>query len=127
MNLKHAWSHYIGLSASFLCLIHCLALPFVTPLLPFLVGHNHWLVESIFVTLIMLSTITIYKGYREHQEPRSLILGILGFALLFTSLLFDHNQLQIIISVSGSMLMTAAHYTNYKLCKVVEPCCHHTH
>ncbi len=89
--------------------------------------HNHWLVESIFVTLITLSTFTIYKGYREHREYRSLVLGILGFTLLFTSLFFAHDRLQIIISVSGSILMTFAHYTNYKLCKVVEPCCDHNH
>lgn len=125
MNPKHALSHYIGLSASVLCLIHCLALPLITPLLPLLAGHNHWLVESVFIALITLSTMTIYKGYREHREPRSLILGLCGFVLLVLSLFFEHNGLQISLSVAGSFLMTLAHYTNYKLCKIPDSCCDH--
>ncbi len=125
MHLKHAWSHYVGLSVSFLCLIHCLALPFITPLLPLLTMHNHWLVESVFIVLIMLSTLTIYKGYREHKERRSMILGAIGFVLLVSSLFFEHDGLQIFISITGSFLMTLAHYTNYKLCKIPETCCEH--
>ena len=125
MNLKHAWTHYLGLSASLLCLIHCLALPALVPLLPLLAPHNHWFVESIFVLLITLSTFTIYRGFREHEDSRALWLGLTAFILLVTSLFFDHHWFQIILSVCGSALMTVAHYLNFKMCKVVEPCCDH--
>jgi hypothetical protein len=127
MHPKHVWTHYLGLSASFLCLIHCLALPVLTPLLPLFATHNHWLVESIFIVLITLSTMTIYKGYREHREPRSLWIGSFGFCLLTASLFFEHNTIQITLSVLGAAAMTLAHYTNYKLCKITEPCCDHQH
>ncbi|MBY0386213.1 MerC domain-containing protein [bacterium] len=125
MNIKHAWYHYIGLSASFLCLIHCLALPLITPFLPLLRAHNHWLVESVFVTLITLSTLTIYKGFRAHKDPRSMIVGTVAFLMLFSSLFFAHNDLQMALSIVGSLLMTIAHYTNYKLCRIDKPCCDH--
>ena len=123
MTHKHVIAHYIGLSASFLCLIHCLALPFVTPFLPLLAGHNHWLVESIFILLITLSTLTIYRGYRAHNDRRALITGIIAFVFLASSLLFPHNPMQITLSVAGSMMMMIAHVANYKLCRVTKPCC----
>lgn len=123
MNLKHSWTHYLGLSASFLCLIHCLALPLITPFLPLLASHNHWVVEGVFVLLISLSTLTIYRGFREHEDARALWLGVVAFALLLTSLLLEHHSLQIVLSVSGAALMTTAHYLNFKLCRVTDHCC----
>lgn len=127
MNPRHAWSHYIGLTASLLCLVHCLALPLVTPFLPLLAGHNHWFTESLFVTLIALSTLTIYRGYKTHRDKRSLCLAIPAFGLLSFSLLIPHTGLQIAVSVLGSFLMTLAHYTNYQFCRHHKPCCDHAH
>lgn len=125
MTAKHILAHYIGLSASFLCLIHCLALPFVTPFLPMLASHNHWFVESIFILLITLSTLTIYKGYRAHNDRRALVTGIIAFVFLAGSLLFPHNPFQITLSVAGSMMMMIAHLANYRLCRATKPCCDH--
>jgi hypothetical protein len=125
MNQKHWLAHYIGLSASFLCLIHCLALPFVTPFLPLLASHNHWFMEAVFIALITLSTLTIYRGYRTHNDRRALVIGMTAFAFLACSLILPHNNLQLALSVLGSILMMMAHIANYRLCRVTKPCCDH--
>ncbi len=126
--IKHHWTHYLGLASSGLCLIHCIAMPIVIPLLPALsvVGDKHWIIEVIFMILIALTTITIVNGYRLHKAPQSLILAGAGFIFLMASLMLHTFIAEVIASSIGSVFMLSAQYTNYKLCRQ-QTCCPNPH
>src|SRR5215831_16524451 len=76
----------VGATASFLCAIHCAALPFVFALLPalglgFLANHGfeHWFIA--FATVLALTMLT--RGYRRHREPHALGLLLPSLVLLW--------------------------------------------
>src|SRR5512146_710329 len=67
----------VGATASFLCALHCAALPFVFALLPalgleFLANHEfeRWFIA--FATTLALTM--LIRGYRRHREPHALFL-----------------------------------------------------
>jgi len=122
---KH-WLHYLGLGSSGLCLIHCLAMPFLIPFLPVLSafgGDSVW-VEVAIIALIGLSTITIFSGYRSHKSRRTLVFAAIGFVLLVASLFVKNYAVQLSLSCTGSVCMILAQYRNYRLCRA-DTCAHH--
>jgi hypothetical protein len=76
----------VGATASFLCALHCAALPFVLALLPalglsFLADHSfeRWFIA--FATVLALTM--MIRGYRRHGAPQALYLLLPGLVLLW--------------------------------------------
>ena len=127
--IKHHWTHYLGLTSSSLCLIHCIAVPLVIPFLPALsaLDSHSWLVEGTFIFLMGCAALTIFNGYRLHKSYPTLIYAGVGLVFLIASLfMHDSFALQLTTSCIGSAFMLIAHYTNYKLCRV-QVCCPKPH
>ena len=121
----------VGAMASFLCAIHCAALPFVFALLPlvgleFLASHNF---ERIFIVCAsVLATTTLVHGYRQHRVRLPLMLLLPGLALLWTGgFIFDAHaglNLHAVLVTIGGSCVASAHVLNmrinrgqlYKLC-----------
>jgi hypothetical protein len=105
----------VGLSG--LCLLHCLALPFVVGalpmLMPFAEGHLH--TQMLYVA-IPLSGIAIGSGYARHRNPRVVFAALAGLALLVAGATVAHGNLGILadrlFTVSGSVVLAAAHLWN---------------
>src|SRR5881394_1059811 len=76
----------IGATASFLCALHCAALPFLLAVLPtlglgFLADH---LFERIFIACASaLALAVLIRGYRHHHDARALLLMAPGLILLW--------------------------------------------
>lgn len=111
----------VGATASFLCAIHCMALPFVLALLPliglgFLAGHAF---ERIFVACAAaLASASILTAYRRHRKPHALFLMVPGIALLLFGVAIDidaHIVVHTISVVAGGLLVASAHVTNLVL------------
>ncbi|MEO8803879.1 MAG: MerC domain-containing protein [Rudaea sp.] len=112
----------VGATASFLCAIHCAALPFVLTLLPilglgFLASHTF---ERIFIAFAsLLAVTTLVHGYRHHRMRRPLLLLVPGLALLWTGgYLFDvHGGLNIhaVLVATGGSCVALAHLLNMRL------------
>jgi hypothetical protein len=111
----------VGATASLLCAVHCMLLPFVLALLPlvglaFLGGITF---ERIFVSCAAaLAGASIVAGYRRHRRPYALYLMVPGIVLLLCGVAIDldvHVVLHTACEVSGGMLLASSHITNLVL------------
>lgn len=110
----------VGTVASFLCAIHCAALPFVLALLPlvglsFLGGHAF---ERGFVLFASsLALFTLGNGYRRHHRTLPLRLALPGLMLLILGVTFAENYSIVVHSVMvtcGGLLVATAHFINLR-------------
>lgn len=111
----------VGATASLLCAVHCVLLPFVLALLPliglgFLAGHTF---ERVFVACAaLLASGSIVSGYRRHHHPHALYVMVPGIALLLFGVGIDidvHIVLHTASVVAGGVLVASAHITNLVL------------
>ncbi|RDS79828.1 MerC domain-containing protein [Dyella monticola] len=122
--LQHArwWNlaDRLGATASFLCAIHCAALPFVLAILPllglsFLAGHTF---ERVFVLCASaLAMFALVNGYRRHHRPLPLRLALPGLALLIVGVTFAESYSIIVHSLMvtcGGLLVASAHFVNLR-------------
>ena len=103
---------FAAISLSGLCMVHCLALPLAAALLP-AVGSwaeaewVHW-AFALIAAPVSLWTLT--------RRPRAATLGLAipGLALIFAAAAgFPSHELETPITVSGSLLLAAAHLINW--------------
>ncbi len=105
----------VGLSA--LCLIHCLALPFVVAGLPFLAqfaeGHLH---AQMLVIVLPLSIVALGLGFRHHRNSRIVITGFVGMAFLTIGATIAHDNWGLtadrIFTIVGALVLATAHFYN---------------
>ena len=123
-----AWLDFTGMAASWLCAIHCLALPFTVSILP-LIGLSFLLSETTeraFIGIsILIAALSLLPAYfRQHGRVRSLMLFTGGISLIITShLLFEESiVLKAIFLIGGGALITTAHLVNRRLCRECEAC-----
>lgn len=111
----------LGATASFLCAIHCAALPFVIALLPliglsFLADHRF---EAGFVAFAsVLASAALISGYRRHRRRLPLLFAIPGLLLLMLGVTFLHAHSLVVHSVlvtCGGLLVATAHFVNLRV------------
>lgn len=111
------WLDGAAVALSGLCLLHCLALPFVVAGVPFLAQfaetHLHY---QVLVVVIPLSVLALGLGYRRHRNGRIVLAGALGMSLLVIGATVAHTELGIaadrFFTVTGSLVLAAAHFFN---------------
>lgn len=109
----------IGLSA--LCIVHCLAVPLLVAVLPIAAisfgssAHFHGLMLWL---VVPTSVVGFALGYRVHRRARIVILGAAGIVVLAAAALWGHSawneSLEIFVSLGGSLLLAAAHWSNFR-------------
>jgi hypothetical protein len=112
----------LGMAASVLCLVHCLALPAILLLAPALSAglthddRTHYCL-AMFVTMFCL--LGILPGYLQHSQKNVLCMMILGLSMVlfatFASAIMLGERFEIPIITVGNLLVVAAHYRNRKL------------
>ncbi|MBN8884301.1 MAG: MerC domain-containing protein [Rudaea sp.] len=112
----------IGATASFLCALHCAALPFVLTVLPalglgFLGDHRF---ERAFIAFAsVLASAALIRGWRRHRAPYALYLLVPGLVLLWTGAwVFDTGSAPILHAVLvtlGGCGVALAHIVNMRL------------
>jgi hypothetical protein len=125
---KHKWTHYIGVSSSLLCLIHCLAMPLILLVFPTLLHldlssiDSFW--EFVFVGLSVTSVLTIINVHKTHNHfSAALPIAFIGVLNLTISLYLNH-KFAIYFMMTGSLMILVAHLLNYRLCRRHENCSH---
>lgn len=119
---ERGWLDLTGTAVSWLCAIHCIALPFFISLLPFL-GLSFLLDETVEWTIIgvsiLVAALSLLPAYfRRHRKIRTIIFFVSGVGLIIaTHLAFEENLLlQVPLLLAGAILITAAHLVNRRLC-----------
>lgn len=120
-----------GVTASFLCAIHCAVMPFIITVLP-LLGLGFLASEPVEWALLacsaVLGTLSLCVGFREHKRRR--VFGVLGLALAFlvAGRIFHEHHLDWwgpILMVLGGLTMMSAHVFNRTLCRSCRACNSH--
>lgn len=124
----------VGATASFLCALHCAALPFVLALLPalglsFLADHSF---ERWFIACATVLALTmLIRGYRRHGGPQALYLLMPGLVMLWLGGYVFHLETAglwhaLMVSLGGSAV-AFAHIINLRLTNLHRYCCANGH
>ena len=112
----------IGLS--FLCVLHCLAVPLTLILMPSLAALPI-ADERVHLLLVLLvlptSTVALTLGCRQHGLKHILAWGLTGIAILVLAAVLGEGFLgeygEKILTVVGSVLVAVGHILNFKCCR----------
>ena len=113
------WIEGAAMSASLLCLIHCLALPLIlaalpamSSVLPISESFHLWVLAF----AIPASCAALFAGRARHGARWPLLLGIAGLGLLAVgAILFGSTPMETPTTVAGSIALVAAHVANWRL------------
>ena len=128
-----AWSirlDRIGISASFLCALHCLAMPLLLPLLA--VTGLHFLAAPAFeIAMILLAmgigALSIGRGYVcAHRKLQPVLLLSGGAVLLLASKIPGLVEIELWLIAPGAVCIMVAHLLNLRFCRAC-PVCHDKH
>lgn len=120
---KSRWWHVadrVGATASFLCAIHCAALPFVLALLPFIGLQflaDHRFERGFVFFACALALFALINGYRRHRRALPLMLAIPGLLLLIFGVTWAEGISIIVHSVLvtiGGLLVASSHFINLR-------------
>ena len=118
----------IAIALSTICIVHCLAMPFVIALLPVAAltfggdGHFHafmlWFV-------VPTSVLGLGFGYRVHQRRGVLLVGAAAIVVLALTAFYGHDgwdpSVEILASVAASVALAGAHWRNFREVRRVHP------
>ena len=112
----------IAISLSAICIVHCLAVPLVVAILPIAVlgfgGESHF--HAVMLWLVVpISVVGLIMGYRIHDRPGIVALGMLGLIVIAIAAIRGHGHwpvlAEVVVSILGSLMLTSAHWTNFVL------------
>ncbi|MFY0598733.1 MAG: MerC domain-containing protein [Cyclobacteriaceae bacterium] len=107
----------LGMCASALCIIHCIALPV---LLILGVESMLWWIEQESLELflislsLMIGLISFAGGYLQHRQHFVPVLFVSGFLLLVNGESVDHAWVSVSLSIGGALVIAYAHTQNLK-------------
>ena len=121
----------MAIGLSFLCTLHCLALPVLVALLPSLAAFSFadesfhlWML----VAVLPISVFALTMGCRQHKRYQVLGLGFFGLAVMVAAVVLGHDLLgeagEKTLTVVGACIVAFGHYLNQKLCRTSECSCH---
>lgn len=113
------WVERTAVTASFICLLHCLGLPVLFAVLPVLssalpipASFHLWMIAI----AVPMSSVALLAGRARHHATMPLSLGFFGLALLaIAAILFGETRLETPMTVAGSLALTWAHLVNWRL------------
>jgi hypothetical protein len=132
--LKNGWvnADTLGIAASTLCVVHCLALPLVALALPALasrLGNDHITHAVLALFVVAFCFFAIVPGYRRHKHGAVLAgmltgVGLVLFATFGAESMFGPYSEMPLITI-GNFMVVAAHLRNRKLLRLetANVCC----
>lgn len=116
----------MGIAISGLCLVHCLAVPVGSALLP-LVAHSialpEWMHLALLSAALPVAATALWQGWRRHRQAAAAAVGAAGLVLLGVGLAFheglvgaaDPELADRIATAMGALLLAGAHWRNWRL------------
>jgi hypothetical protein len=111
----------VAIALSTICIVHCLAMPFLIALLPVAAlavggdGHFHSLMLWF---VVPTSVVGFGLGLRVHRRADIVLMGAVAIAGLAVAALWGHSawdpSVEVLINVAASVLLAAAHWRNFR-------------
>lgn len=112
---KEAPWHRFGMGLSALCLVHCLALPWLLASLPVVMlatlpealRDNEWLHAALIAPVLLVSGPVLLRG---RSDLWHIALVLTAFAALIGGLFAASETVEQVLTVTGAALLLAAHW-----------------
>lgn len=111
----------IAIALSTICIVHCLAMPFIIALLPVTAlalggdGHFHTLMLWF---VVPTSVLGFGLGFRVHRRTGIVLLGVVAIAGLAVTALWGHSawdpSVETLVNIAASVVLAAAHWRNFR-------------
>jgi hypothetical protein len=101
------------------CLLHCLTLPVLIALAPFMsqFGEGHFHVQMLLVVL-PVSIMAFSLGFRRHRVKSVIVWGGIGMLLLVFGATVIHDSFGLVadrtVTICAALILAFAHYFNNK-------------
>ena len=112
-----------AIALSFVCVLHCIALPIILIILPSVASILAFDDESFHLWLtfavIPISLFAIIFGYIHHRRAGVFLVSAIGMLILITSAIFAHDlmgeKMEVFATLFGSALIAVGHIKNFRL------------
>lgn len=112
-NREVPW-HRLGMGLSVLCLLHCLALPWLLASLPIAVlailpeglRENEWVHAAMIAPVLLVSGPVLLRGRIGTTQS---LLVVAAFAALIGGLFITSESGEVALTVAGTLMLLAAH------------------
>lgn len=112
------WLDGVAVTASVLCLIHCLVLPAILVALPVLatmLAVPERFHAAAFILALPTSVLAMMLGLRRHGAKRPLVAAMFGLTLLgIGAFAIDSDMAERAVSSMGAVLLAVAHVDNWR-------------
>lgn len=120
----------IAIALSAVCILHCLALPFMIaglPLAAIVFGEDAHFHGFMLWLVVPTSVAGFTLGYRLHTQLPVVILGVFGMLVLVVAGLWGHDRwavsAEVTVTVIGSVVLASAHWLNFRGVRAVHRHC----
>lgn len=131
MKDKTAIADKTAVGLSFVCAIHCLAMPILVTVLPALSGlpfadesFHFWMILAV----IPISVYALSLGCKKHKRYRFLIIGFVGLTFMGSAVILGHDYLgemgEKTLTVIGVVIVAIGHMLNFRSCQHEDNCSH---
>ncbi len=125
MKKKNYWDK-AGIGASLLCLLHCLATPFLITALPILAATEHQTHSVLAVFMLLIGLLAFLPGYRKHRRKAIPGAGAIGLAAIIAATLLPEMEgretIETLMVVGGGVILIASHLRNSYWCRFCSVC-----
>ena len=111
----------VAITLSTICIVHCLAMPFVIALLPvaaFTVGGDGHFHSLMLWFVVPTSVLGFGLGLRVHRRADIVVMGVIAIGALAAAALWGHRawdpSVEVLVNVAASVLLAAAHWRNFR-------------
>ncbi|HMN68309.1 MAG TPA: MerC domain-containing protein [Bdellovibrionales bacterium] len=118
--MRGLWDR-VGISASLLCVAHCLLTPLLVLALPFagdFLSHD-WFHVGIALVVFPVAAWALWNGYRLHRRKSVIYLGTIGLFIIALGMFIGaySHEFEVAAMVSAGLILAAAHYQNLRACR----------
>lgn len=115
VQLKARWLDIASMVLSALCVVHCVALPFIVAGMPFLGAFTDadWVHQVLVVMAAPLSAWALHASNAWRKWPVSLTMGGGLLLLALAAFIPALHEAEAALSVLGALMIAAAHGINY--------------
>jgi hypothetical protein len=111
----------VAIALSTICIVHCLAMPFVIAVLPvaaFTVGGDGHFHSLMLWFAVPTSLLGFGLGFRVHRRADIVLLGAAAIITLAVAALWGHSawdpSVEVFVNVVASVVLAAAHWRNFR-------------
>lgn len=114
---------YCGMTASAICLVHCIGAPLLLLLFPAPgLGEDDDFLHRIMAILVIIPALfAILPGFMMHRHWSILVTGSAGLTCFIASVLFIGprygEMAELVFATIGGILLFLTHYRNHRCCR----------